>query len=160
MSLLPVPKFKQLRTWIPKLHMPLTNLVYLLLVLSGGLGLRLSSQANPIVLAYVAVTLLVSVFTTFIMMCVRRRGSAYARATTRRRLGEEDERDFGMAKWGARKKLESTTSTASTGSEGSWRPGHERSASASSWREAVGGGTMPGPQYLMAMHPGVPVYVK
>ncbi|KAF1973819.1 CBD9-like protein [Bimuria novae-zelandiae CBS 107.79] len=169
MSLLPIPKIKTLKPWIPRLHTHLANAVFLLLVLAGGLGLRLSSQANPIILAYVAVTLLVAVFSTFIILCVSRRGSAYARATTRRRLGEEDDRDYGLAKWGVRKKL-------SRSSEGSWegesvgvgaqkgygaQHGHERSASAGSdWKGVVGGGTMPGPQYLMNMHPGVPVYVK
>ncbi|KAJ4290283.1 hypothetical protein N0V90_010499 [Kalmusia sp. IMI 367209] len=156
MSLLPTRPFAALKSWIPRLHMPLTNLTFTVLVLTGGLGLRLSSTANPIILAYVAITLLVFVFTTFIMLCVRRRGSAYARATTRRRLGEEDERDFGLAKWGVKKKL--------SGGQESW-DGHKRGLSAGSegsadWRGVVGGGTMPGPQYLMNMHPGVPVYVK
>ena len=166
LSLLPTPPLKSLLpTLSPKLHTPLTSLTFTLLVLSAGLGLRLGAQPTPIIIAYAAVALLVTTFIALVTLCVRRRGSAYARATTRRRLGEEDESDFARAKWGVRKKL----------SGGSWsgeegrrehghghgqRFGHERSASAGSWREAVGGGTMPGPQYLMNMHPGVPVYVK
>lgn len=171
MALLPTRPLAALKAWIPKLHTPLTTLTFTLLVLAGGLGLRLAMMPNPIILAYVAVTLFVAVFTTSILLCVRRRGSAYARATTRRRLGEdedEEDADVGLARWRLRKKLSGSSSN------GSWEAGggaygygaqgqtgamaHERSASQGSF--VMGRGTMPGPQYLMNMHPGVPVYVN
>lgn len=162
LAILPSPPLKSLLpTLAPKLHTPLASLAFTLLVLSGGLGLRLGAQPTPIILAYAAVALLVAAFIAIVGLCVRRRGSAYARARTRRRLGEEDESDFSRAKWGVRKKL-SGSSMEEEGTRGGQGQGygHERSGSAGSWREVVGGGTMPGPQYLMNMHPGVPVYVK
>lgn len=93
-----------------------------------------------------------------------------------------------MAKWGVGKKLSGSSQDGSwVGGEGGYAgyagyapgqghgqgvgfvqtqvqgpqgqmQGHERSTSAGSF--LVGRGTMPGPQYLMNMHPGVPVYVK
>ncbi|KAL5379846.1 hypothetical protein DPSP01_008128 [Paraphaeosphaeria sporulosa] len=159
LAVLSAKKLAALSPRIPKLHTPLTTLTFTLLVLSGGLGLRLSMSPNPLILAYVAVTLFVAAFTTFILLCVRRRGSAYARATTRRRLGEEDEADMGMARWGVRKKLSGSSSDGSWEAGGVGGPyGHERSTSQGSF--VMGRGTMPGPQYLMNMHPGVPVYVN
>jgi hypothetical protein len=164
LAILPSPPLKSLLPILaPKLHTPLASLAFTLLVLSGGLGLRLGAQPTPIILAYAAVALLVAAFITIVTLCVRRRGSAYARAATRRRLGEEDESDFSRAKWGVRKKLSGSSMGDEGRREGQGQGqgyGHERSGSAGSWREVVGGGTMPGPQYLMNMHPGVPVYVK
>ncbi|KAF2438375.1 iron reductase domain protein [Karstenula rhodostoma CBS 690.94] len=155
-AVLPAPAFKPLKDKIPTLHTALATLTFTLLVLSGGLGLHLAQTPNPLVLSYVAIALFVAAFTTVVLLCVRRRGSAYARATLRRRLGEEEEADLGRARWGVRKKL-------SRESEGSWEgggmgQGHARSESQGSF--VVGRGTMPGPQYLMNMHPGVPVYVN
>ncbi|KAF9736896.1 hypothetical protein PMIN04_000574 [Paraphaeosphaeria minitans] len=159
MAVLPARSIAALSPRIPKLHMPLTTLAFALLVLSGGLGLRLSLSSTSLVVAYVAVALFVAAFTTSVLLCVRRRGSAYARATTRRRLGEEDEQDLGMARWGVGKKLSGSSSDGSwEGGEVGGPYGHERSTSQGSF--VVGRGTMPGPQYLMNMHPGVPVYVN
>ncbi|KAF2681717.1 iron reductase domain protein [Lentithecium fluviatile CBS 122367] len=165
LSLLPLKPLAALHAKIPRLHTPLTTLTFTLLVLTGGLGLRLGSAANPIILAYISIALLVFVFLTLIQLCIKRRGSAYARATTRRRLGEEDERDFGLAKWGVKRKIDSTTGGGSPDSRTEsqtqlWERDHGRSPSAGSAgsRSPYGGGTMPGPQYLLNMHPGVPVH--
>jgi hypothetical protein len=104
-------------------------------------------------------------------MCVRRRGSAYARSN---RIQEDDERElvpgYGNKKWGYAKangkvvnydEASSRSTSAASGTFSSAGTGHERSASAGSnnGRGIYGGGTMPGPQYLLNMHPGVPVYV-
>ena len=147
MSVLPSKPIRDLRPWIRRMHTPLSSLTFFTLVIAAGLGLRLTAQPTPIVLGYVAVALVVAVFTSFIVACVKRRGSAHARATRRRRLGEEEDEEEMTGPWGLR-------------GQGSQGAGHQRSTSAGSWREAVGGGTMPGPQYMMNMHPGVPVYVK
>jgi len=100
-------------------------------------------------------------------MCVRRRGSAYARANTRRRLGEDDERDVVLARYYVSRKLgfgdgeESRSSSAASSppryNEFTPQQGHARSPSANGGN-IYGGGTMPGPQYLLNMHPGVPVH--
>jgi hypothetical protein len=152
MALLPARRIAALSPRIPKLHTPLTTLTFALLITSGGLGLRLSTLPQPLTLAYIAVALLVSAFITFLLLCVRRRGSAYARANTRRRLGEEDERDLGLARWGVSKKLSGSTVGSST--EGDWvHPGafeanrHARNTSQGSFGMGMGRGTMPGPQY-------------
>jgi hypothetical protein len=160
LSLLPVKPFAGLHAKISRLHTPLTTLSYTLLVITGGLGLLLGSAASPITLAYISIALLVFVFLTLIQLCIKRRGSAYARATTRRRLGEEDEHDFGLAKWGVKRKIDSTVEGGAESREHLWEREHGRSASASSSgsRSPYGGGTMPGPQYLLNMHPGVPVH--
>jgi hypothetical protein len=42
------------------------------------------------------------------------------------------------------------------GASGEFGQQHQRSLS----RSAYGGGTMPGPKYLLNMHPGVPVQVS
>lgn len=96
-------------------------------------------------------------------MCIRRRGSAYARAKKRRELGEEDEQDLVLARYYVGRKLgadgaHSRTSSAASGDSAKplyTEPQHARSASSNG---VYGGGAMPGPQYLLNMHPGVPVH--
>lgn len=164
LSVLPIKRIASLSPKIPRLHAPLTTLTFILLVVTGGLGLHLSSSARPIILAYGAIALLAFVFITLLQMCIRRRGSAYARANTRRRLGEDDEQTLVLAKYYVSRKLgfgdgehSRSTSAASTDPGSVYAdPGHARSASANGG--LYGGGTMPGPQYLMNMHPGVPVH--
>ncbi|KAF2867456.1 hypothetical protein BDV95DRAFT_598122 [Massariosphaeria phaeospora] len=162
MSLLPIIRpLASLAAIVPRLHTPLTTLTFTLLVITGGLGLLLSSAPRPIILVYVALALLVSVFLLLTQTCIQRRGSAHARATTRQRLGEDDEQDLVLAAYYAGKKCEDASRSASQASESSdasaaYTGGHARSASAN--RDLYGGGTMPGPQYLLNMHPGVPVH--
>lgn len=166
LSLLPSKPLAALKPWIPRLHAPLAGLALTLLILTGGLGLHLSSSSTPIILAYLAVSILVFSFIALIQLCVRRRGSAYARATTRRRLGEEDERDYGLADYWARRKLESSRSQsrASSHTATPWEqernPPRSESPGSDSRGGVFGGGTMPGPHYMMNMHPGVPVTFK
>ncbi|KAF2792989.1 iron reductase domain protein [Melanomma pulvis-pyrius CBS 109.77] len=149
LSILPIKPIASLSPKIPRLHAPLTTLTFVLLVVTGGLGLHLSSSPRPIALAYGAIALLAFAFITLLQMCIRRRGSAYARATTRRRLGEDDEQTLVLAN-------RSTSAASSDPGSVYAEPGHARSASANGG--LYGGGTMPGPQYLMNMHPGVPVH--
>ncbi|KAF2733787.1 CBD9-like protein [Polyplosphaeria fusca] len=162
-SLLPLRPLSALSPLIPRLHTCLVTLTLVTLTITGGLGLHLSSQSRPIIIAYAAVSLVVVCFSTLLQTCIKRRGSAYARHTTRQRLGEEDEQDLVLAAFYANRKLEGGESRSE--SEASLRPtagvagaGHERSPSAGSAKNIYGGGTMPGPQYLLNMHPGVPVH--
>ncbi|KAH7091395.1 hypothetical protein FB567DRAFT_589286 [Paraphoma chrysanthemicola] len=154
-SLLPLPSLSRLHTFIPRLHTPLVSTSFVLLILTGGLGLHLSSQARPVILGYTAVSLLVFIFITVLQSCIRRRGSAYARANNRQRLGEEDDRVVMM------KELDHSRSS----SKASFTPGgayvaesREFGADGQGQRGVYGGGAMPGPQYLLNMHPGVPVH--
>ncbi|KAF2264199.1 CBD9-like protein [Lojkania enalia] len=159
LSILPYPPLARLSPWIPRLHNPFASLSFVFLVLTGGLGLHLAYQSRPIISAYIAVSLLAFCFTILLQTCIRRRGSAYARAKTRRQLGEEDEQDLVLAAYYANSKIEDESRSASAASSN--RPGvHGRSGSGGSATNIYGGGTMPGPQYLLNMHPGVPVYLK
>tara|TARA_R110002003_G_scaffold104_10_gene8264 strand:- start:704 stop:1117 length:414 start_codon:yes stop_codon:yes gene_type:complete len=135
------------------LHTPLVSTSFLLLVLTGGLGLHLSSQARPVILGYTAVALMVFIFTTVLQSCIRRRGSAYARANNRRRVGEDDDRAMMMGKMD-----ESRSSSKASLRQGSGYATESREFGADGQRVAYGGGAMPGPQYLLNMHPGVPVH--
>lgn len=189
LSLLPHPSLSSLHPLLPALHTPLSALAFLLLLTAGALGLRLSAAPTPLSLAYGAAGLLVGLGLGVVLLCVRRRGSAHARARTRRRLGEDEdgrERWGGgkarMLSWGSRSRSRSSRGSwegsgsgsscgNGNGNGGGWH-GHGSSSASSSaggnasawqWRAGgggFGGGTMPGPQYLMNMHPGVPVYVK
>ncbi|CAI6341124.1 unnamed protein product [Periconia digitata] len=162
LSLLPMKPLSTLKQWIPRAHAPLATLCLTLLILTGGLGLHLSSSSTPIILTYLAISILVFSFITLLQLCVRRRGSAYARATTRRRLGDEDEQDYGLANYWARRKLEGSRSQSQASSNATWDS--ERPWSGDSRKQGggavFGGGTMPGPHYMMNMHPGVPVSFK
>lgn len=155
MSLLPIPSISKLHNLIPRLHTPIVSTAFVLLVLTGGLGLHLSSQARPVILGYTAVALMVFLFTIVLTSCIRRRGSAYARTNNRKRLGEEDDREIMMGKLD-----DSRSSSKSSFSPGSTPPSGEFGADGQNQgqRAFYGGGTMPGPQYLLNMHPGVPVH--
>lgn len=175
LSILPIPSLSKLHAKIPRLHTPLSSITFVALVLTGGLGLHLSSQARPVILGYTAVALMVFLFNTVLQTCIKKRGSAYARAANRRRLGEEDDREIILGK------MEESRS-GSSASLGSAPPGYGHTytgayANATENREFgadgqqqqrspgrnngyYGGGTMPGPQYLLNMHPGVPVQVN
>ncbi|KAF2030921.1 CBD9-like protein [Setomelanomma holmii] len=154
-SLLPIPNISRLHTFIPGLHTPLVSTSFVLLVLTGGLGLHLSSQARSIILVYTTVALLVFVFLTTLQACIRRRGSAYARANKRARLGEEDDHVMMMGKMD-----ESRSSSKASLRQGSGYASESREfgADGQAQRGGYGGGAMPGPQYLLNMHPGVPVH--
>ncbi|KAH7410093.1 hypothetical protein DE146DRAFT_336891 [Phaeosphaeria sp. MPI-PUGE-AT-0046c] len=156
-SLLPIPNISRLHAKIPRLHAPLVSTSFLLLVLTGGLGLHLSSQARPIILGYTAGALMVFIFNMIIHSWVRRRGSAYARANNRKRLGEEDDQMVML------RKRESQNSSKSSLKQGSGYSAESREFGADGQerggqRGIYGGGAMPGPQYLLNMHPGVPVH--
>lgn len=94
-------------------------------------------------------------------MCVKRRGSRYARSK-RTHVNGDDERGLlglkNMSHWGkgAWNKLagEDSRSVSRASADRGEQGGHVRSESQNS---GFGGGTMPGPQYLLNMHPGVPV---
>ncbi|KAH6456216.1 hypothetical protein HBI57_128020 [Parastagonospora nodorum] len=148
-SLLPIPNIARLHTYIPRLHTPLVSTTYITLVLTGGLGLHLSSQARPVILGFTAVALLVFVFNTIVQSCIGRRGSAHARANNRRRLGEDDDQVEML------RSRSSSNASFRKGSDGSVEFGAHGQRPV---RGVYGGGAMPGPQYLLNMHPGVPVH--
>jgi hypothetical protein len=160
LAILPTKPFATIHAKLPRLHAPIATLAYTLLAITGGLGLLLGSAASAISLVYLSIALLILVFLTLIQLCIKRRGSAYARAATRQRLGEEDEQDFGLAKWGARRKIDSGIGRGGESTEQLWHREHARTGSkgSSGSRSPYGGGSMPGPQYLLNMHPGVPVH--
>jgi hypothetical protein len=105
-----------------------------------------------VILGYTAVALAVFVFNTIIQSCIRRRGSAYARSQTRQRLGEEDEMVM-LGKSASRSSSEATLRQGSAYSAES----REFGSDGQQRQQRFGGGTMPGPQYLLNMHPGVPI---
>jgi hypothetical protein len=162
-----------LKPYLPRLqkalHTPLASASLVLLILTGGLGLHLSGQTRPIILIYTAISIAVFLFIFLIQSCIRKRGSAHSRAEKRQNRGSEEENDE-MVMLG---KMEEAPGFANgtpyaygTSSSGSGEFGadgqrqqqqqHVRSQS----RTHYGGGTMPGPQYLLNMHPGVPVQVS
>ncbi|KAH8712276.1 hypothetical protein GQ44DRAFT_811507 [Phaeosphaeriaceae sp. PMI808] len=148
-SLLPIPNISRLHSIIPRLHTPLVSTSFILLVLTGGLGLHLSSQTRPLILAYTTLSLAVFVFITLLQSCIRRRGSAYARANKRSRLGEENDKTV-MLQQMEENRVESQDELVGRGHVG-------RTEFGAQGQRPVGQGTMPGPQYLLNMHPGVPV---
>ncbi|KAF2469343.1 CBD9-like protein [Lindgomyces ingoldianus] len=162
MSLLPIPRLSRLSPTIPRLHNPAISFTFTILTLTGGLGLHLSSQGMPIILAYTAVALAVFCFLMLLQTCIRRRGSAYAIAKGMRRVREEDEQDLVLAAYYAGQKLDDESRAGSAASLNRPSPGmgpgtHGRSGSGGNGN-IYGGGQMPGPQYLLNMHPGVPVH--
>lgn len=175
LSLLPLPPLSSLSPLLPRLHTPLPTLTLALLLLSGGLGLHLSQQTRSIILVYTALSVLVLVFCTSLAWLIRRRGSAHARATKRLPLPSSaaaSASELGLlgretGKFGVGRRSESETGSATSlkgfldesrrdaGSEGQrLGSGHGQGQAQ---RNMFGGGTMPGPQYLLNMHPGVPV---
>ncbi|KAH7112882.1 hypothetical protein B0J11DRAFT_542169 [Dendryphion nanum] len=164
LSLLPLPPLSRLTPLLPRLHTPLASLTFTLLVLTGGLGLHLSSQTTPIILGYTAVTLIVSVFVFLLQACVRRRGSRYARAKGRGRGQVEEEEDeqnlvlkaYLAGKGDRRGSEASADGGAHQQQQQQQHQQHERTPSGNA--NIYGGGSMPGPHYMMNMHPGVPVH--
>jgi hypothetical protein len=214
-SILPARPIATLTPLIPRLHAPLTTISLTILILSGGLGLHLTSQARPFILAYSAIALLVFAFCLLLQTCVARRGSARARQR-RRDLGEEPNdsvqrlvlKQYWTGKSGGSSPSEAATSRSGSAASGRYSPyfkdhknpysqsnspsrqghysttnytaydsqhqqsshpqpqglgvytqGHTRGGSQNGSRTNIyGGGTMPGPQYLLNMHPGVPVH--
>jgi hypothetical protein len=112
---------------------------------------------RPVILGYTAVALLVFVFITIFQSCIRKRGSAYARANNRKRLGEEDDQMVML-----KHVDESRSSSTASIKQGTGFSSESREFGADgqlqSQKGYYGGGTMPGPQYLLNMHPGVPVH--
>lgn len=88
-------------------------------------------------------------FCLLLTTCVKKRGSAYQRAKRRERLGEEDEMvilDKGRGSVGSSVRTGGENAQVQVQAQGHVAGGY------------YGGGTMPGPQYLLNMHPGVPVH--
>lgn len=135
----------------------MSSLALTLLLISGGLGLQLSQQSRPIVLIYTALSLALVIFLAIISSIVRRRGSAYARANSRLPLSSVSSSELGLLGKESRTGSEAGSATSLKGFlDESRREGGER---VTSQRKMFGGGTMPGPQYLLNMHPGVPVHI-
>ncbi|KAF2748181.1 iron reductase domain protein [Sporormia fimetaria CBS 119925] len=146
-ALLPIPPISRLSSFTPRLHTPLVSSTFVLLVLSGGLGLHLAMQSRPIILIYTAVALIVFAFCFLLQTCIRRRGSAHQRS----RAGHEDEQ--GLMGLKARFAGEHRSRSRAESVESC-----ESGTSSGNGKGVFGGGTMPGPQYLLNMHPGVPVH--
>lgn len=141
---------------IPRIHAPLSSLTLTLLLVSGGLGLQLSQQSRPIILIYTALSLVLVIFLAIISSIVRRRGSAYARANQRLPLDSVSSSELGLLRKESRSGSETGSATSLKGFLDESR--HEESV-VDGKRKMFGGGTMPGPQYLLNMHPGVPVHI-
>jgi hypothetical protein len=153
LSILPARPLATLTQTIARLHAPLASLSLTLLLVSGGLGLQLSQQTRPIILVYTALSLVLVIFIALISAIVRRSGSAYARATHRLPLGDVSSSELGLV--GKQSRTGSATSLKGFLDESR----REAGAPDSQQRSVFGGGTMPGPQYLLNMHPGVPVRI-
>lgn len=170
-----LPALTRLTTRLRSLHTPLVCTSFILLLVTGGLGLSLSSQTRQIQLVYTALSIAIFVFLLTLHTCIRKRGSAYARAHNRRgTLSNYDDYDMPSDGSVMLAKMEETRSTSASslghpppyaqfyaqngpgGADGQV-PGHSRTSSRT---RQYGGGTMPGPQYLLNMHPGVPVQVS
>ncbi|KAL7770643.1 hypothetical protein CFE70_000581 [Pyrenophora teres f. teres 0-1] len=171
----------------PPLHTPLASASFVLLVLTGGLGLLLSAQPTAIILVYTAISLAVAVFLFILQSCIRKRGSAHARALRRRKpelstdsdrvvmLGAMEERGGHSSGHGSAASLSKPVAFygapvsysytvvghgAGEDQSGEFGTHGQRSPKSSHHHHHYGGGTMPGPQYLLNMHPGVPVQVN
>jgi hypothetical protein len=107
---------------------------------------------RPIVLVYTALSLILVIFLAIISSIVRRRGSAYARATQRLPLNSSSSSELGLLG------KENSRANSATSLKG-FLDESRREAGDGQQRKMFGGGTMPGPQYLMNMHPGVPVHI-
>ncbi|KAK1917997.1 hypothetical protein P3342_000715 [Pyrenophora teres f. teres] len=169
------------------LHTPLASASFVLLVLTGGLGLLLSAQPTAIILVYTAISLAVAVFLFILQSCIRKRGSAHARALRRRKpelstdsdrvvmLGAMEERGGHSSGHGSAASLSKPVAFygapvsysytvvghgAGEDQSGEFGTHGQRSPKSSHHHHHYGGGTMPGPQYLLNMHPGVPVQVN
>ena len=112
-------------------------------------------------LIYTALSLLLVIFLAIISAIVRRRGSAYARATQRLPLPSVSSAELGLLGKERRSGSEMGSATSLKGFLAeSRREGSLGAAEGTPQRKVfVGGGTMPGPQYLLNMHPGVPVNI-
>jgi hypothetical protein len=133
----------------------MSSLALTLLLVSGGLGLQLSQQSRPIILIYTALSLVLVIFLAIIGSIVRRRGSAYARANQRLPLSSVSSSELGLL----RKESRSGSETGSATSLKGFLDESRHEGSGMEGRKMFGGGTMPGPQYLLNMHPGVPVHI-
>ncbi|KAF2272367.1 uncharacterized protein EI97DRAFT_212487 [Westerdykella ornata] len=168
-------------TVLPELHVPFASLTLVCLILTGGLGLHLGGQSRPIILVYSAVALGIFLLCLIVQRCARRRRGRGGQ----REEEEEDEqrlmsssggrgmgmgmkmtlkgwKDVGSASASASLRSESAASVDRPGYYAGGRAGSPTNGDANGSGNAnggkvFGGGTMPGPQYLLNMHPGVPV---
>jgi hypothetical protein len=151
-----LPRIAAKHHLIPRLHGPLSSLTLALLLTTGGLGLRLSYAPRPFVIAYSVLSLLVVLVCATAQFLVHRRLSRGIRGVCIHDGGTDTELI-----------LRSRPSLWSLGTQE-----RSRKDSVASWGDANGlpaqqqqtrlqgkmGGAMPGPQYLLNMHPGVPVH--
>ncbi|KAF2201162.1 CBD9-like protein [Delitschia confertaspora ATCC 74209] len=159
--ILPLPSLGNLLSAsniLSRLHTPLSYLALILLLITGGLGLHLSSAAPPFIFAYVSLSLFtifaLLIIQTLIWKCGRNRRDSRSNSSSSRGIER-----FGSSRLGRR----SSDSRSAIGTphsdvncQGGYRSGNNGRYSPNGG--IYGGGTMPGPQYLLNMHPGVPVY--
>ncbi|KAJ4992850.1 integral membrane protein [Stagonosporopsis vannaccii] len=159
-----LPTFSSLHPFVPRLHAPLSSLVLCCLIITGGLGLHLSQQSRALALVYTALSLLLAVFLGVVGMVVRRRNRRIERLPgSGVGLGVGSVAELGLLRKESREGSEAGSATSLKGFlDESRRDGSVGGATgAEGERKAklFGGGTMPGPQYLLNMHPGVPVHI-
>jgi hypothetical protein len=156
----------------PRLQAPLTFFIFTLLLITGGLGLHLSASPTSIILVFTCLSLFILltllVLQTIIWKCGRNRRN---RSSSRRSV-DDDEQDLVLAAYYAgqglkeqqsRSTLNTPTPSHSSGQEQqgysqTYGQGYKSHSPSGSRSNIYGGGTMPGPQYLLNMHPGVPVH--
>ena len=155
LSILPIRPLARLHRFIPRLHALLSSLMLTLLLIAGGLGFFLSQQSHPVVLVYTALSLVLVVFLAIMSSIVRRRRSANARAMQRFSLPSTSPSKLGLLA----KESRIGSETSVTGSATSLKGFLEESRRDGGKGKIFGGGTMPGPHYLLNMHPGVPVHI-
>jgi hypothetical protein len=158
---LPLPSLPSLLPKTTRLIAPLTFFIFTLLLITGGLGLQLSSSPTSIILVFTCLALFI-LLTLMVLQTIIWKCGARARARrSQRRSVEDDEQDLVLAAYYASQGLKeqpsrSTLNTPTpTTTHGQGYAHHSPSGSRSN---IYGGGTMPGPQYLLNMHPGVPVH--
>jgi hypothetical protein len=144
LTLLPLP-LPPIRRISPHICTPLSALSFILLLTTGALGLHLSSSHH---LALTIVYALLSLFTCVILLTLHfllRRRNSYDYHS------DDDKVEMLAASPTPRQGSGYSTSSREFGADGQERLTSSRGG-------VYGGGAMPGPQYLMNMHPGVPVH--
>lgn len=155
LSILPIRPLTRFHCFIPRLHALLSSLTLTLLLIAGGLGFYLSQQSHPIVLIYTALSLILVVFLAIMSSIVRRRRSAYTRAIQRFSLPPTSPSELGLLT----KETRTGSATSVAESATSLKRFLDESRQDGGKGKPFGGGTMPGPHYLLNMHPGVPVHI-
>lgn len=161
--LLAIPSVAARTAKLPSLPTHLATFTLLVLFITGALGLHLSQENSSVILVYSAVALLILALCVSLSICLRRRH----RRIQRERLGSRDSsvegsemmlKPIGEHRQGS---MGSPTLTpvplAYQGYGGAQQQQQQKQQRSTGIHGVVAGGVMPGPTYLLNMHPGVPV---